>query len=93
MRLEGENDLYLTQRLVVQVGAELDWLLTDDDELDLASGLRELQFGLRTRYEIRRKFAPYLDLTWSRDESPRTAIASEVDAEGFRLGVGIRLIY
>ena len=93
VRLEGENDLYLTQRLVLQVGAELDWLLTDDDELDLASGLRELQFGLRTRYEIRRKFAPYLDLTWSRDESPRTTIAGEVDAEGFRLGVGVRLIY
>ena len=93
VRLEGENDLYLTQRLVLQVGAELNWLLTEDDELDLASGLRELRFGLRTRYEIRRKLGPYLDLTWSRDESRHTANASEVDAERFRLSVGIRLIY
>ena len=93
VRLEGKNDLYLTQRLVLQVETELDWLVTADEELDLESGLRRLQLGLRTRYEIRRKLAPYLDLTWSRDKAQRTPIPGEVEGEGLRLGVGVRLIY
>ena len=93
VRFEGENDMYLTQRLVLQLRTDLDWLLTADDELDLESGLRTLQLGLRTRYEIRRKLAPYLDLTWSREKARRTPIVGEIEVEGFRLGVGIRLIY
>lgn len=93
LRFEGENDLYLAQRLVLQLATELDWLITADDELDLGSGLRKLQFGMRTRYEIRRKFAPYVDLTWSREKTQRTPIPGEAELDGVRLGVGIRLIY
>ncbi len=93
LRFESENDLYLTQRLVLQLATELDWLITADDELDLGSGLRRLQLGARTRYEIRRKFAPYVDLTWTHEKAQRTPILADSELDGFRLGVGIRLIY
>jgi len=93
VRFEGENDLYLTQRLVLQLRTEVDWLITADDELDLESGSRRLRFGLRPRYELRRKFAPYLDFTWSSERARRTPSVGDFDADGFRLGVGVRLIY
>ena len=43
IRFEAENDLYLTQRLVLQLATELDWLLSADDELDLEPGLHKLE--------------------------------------------------
>ena len=93
LRFEGEDDLYLTQRLVLQLATELDWLITADDELDLGAGFRRLRVGVRTRYEIRRKLAPYVDLTWSREKAQRTPTLAEAELDGFRLGVGIRIIY
>lgn len=93
LRLEAENDLYLTQRLVLTLEGEVDWLLTADDELDTAAGVGALEFGLRTRYEIRRKFAPYLDLTWVREKDPRTVVPGRLETEGLRIGAGLRLIY
>ncbi|HIF23370.1 MAG TPA: copper resistance protein B [Gemmatimonadetes bacterium] len=93
LRFEGENDMYLTQRWVLQLATEFDWLITDDDELDLAAGFRRVEVGLRTRYEIRRKLAPYVDLTWSSEKTRRVPVPGEVDVDGVRLGVGVRLIY
>jgi len=91
-RLEAETDLYLTQRLVVSPGGEMDWLITDDEQLGLDSGISDLEIGVRTRYEIRRKFAPYVDLLWAR-EKEAVAGESPLTESGFRLGVGLRLIY
>ena len=93
LRLEAENDLYLTQRLVLQPAAEIDWLLTADDRLDYDAGISSLELGARVRYEIRRKLAPYVDLTWVRETDPRTPVPGGVEVEGIRLGAGLRLIY
>jgi copper resistance protein B len=94
VRLEADTDLFLTQRLVLTLGGELDWLLTDDDRLGLENGIAELEIGLRTRYEIRRKFAPYLDLLWVREkESVGTPDLSSITESGLRVGIGVRLIY
>ncbi|NCG31595.1 MAG: copper resistance protein B [Proteobacteria bacterium] len=93
LRLDAENDLYLTQRLVLTLEGEVDWLLTADDELDLAAGIASLGLGLRTRYEIRRKFAPYVDLTWVREKDLRTPVPGGIELNGLRIGAGLRLIY
>jgi len=92
LRLEAETDLYLTQRLVFSPGGEMDWLITDDERLGLDSGISDLEVGVRTRYEIRRKFAPYLDLLWAR-EKEALAGGSPIIESGFRLGLGLRFIY
>ena len=91
--LDAENDLYLTQRLVLTLEGEVDWLLTADDELDLAAGIASLELGLRTRYEIRRKFAPYVDLTWVREKDLRTPLPGGIELDGLRIGAGLRLMY
>jgi len=93
LRLEAETDLFLTQRAVLTLGGEADWLITGDDTLDLDAGFRTIELGIRTRYEIRRKFAPYVDLTWVDEAQPRTLLPGAVEAGRFRLGAGLRLIY
>lgn len=92
LRLEAETDLFLTQRAVLTLGGEMDMLVTDDTRLGLDSGISDLELGLRTRYEIRRKFAPYVDLLWVREQEgiPGGVAVTE---SGFRLGAGLRLIY
>lgn len=54
---EVEYDIKLTQRLILQPRAEA--------ELDVEDGLEEVQAGLRLRYDIRRKFSPYVGVEWT----------------------------
>jgi copper resistance protein B len=65
LRLKAEYDLLFTQRLILSPEIELDAYGEDDPELGLGSGLSNLEFGLRLRYEIRREFAPYIGVVWS----------------------------
>lgn len=92
MRLQAETDLFLTQRAVLTLGGESDVLLADDDRLGLDAGLADVEVGIRTRYEIRRKFAPYVDLLWAREQEAVPG-GTTVTESGFRLGAGLRLIY
>jgi copper resistance protein B len=93
LRFEADTDLFITQRMVLTVGGELDWLLTEDDTFDQAAGISAVELGVRTRYEFRRKFAPYIDLSWVDEAEPRTVMPGEMGAGHFRLGGGVRLIY
>jgi copper resistance protein B len=92
MRLEADTDLFLTQRMVLTLGGEMDVLFTDDERLGLDSGISELEFGIRTRYEIRRKFAPYVDLLWVREQEAVDG-GIPLTESGFRAGLGLRFIY
>lgn len=65
-RLDGSYDLQLTQRLVLQPRAEVNFAAKDDVEIGLGSGLSDAELGLRLRYEIQREFAPYIGVSWER---------------------------
>src|SRR3546814_11590198 len=58
-RLESYYDLRVTQRLIVQPRAELDFAAQDIPEIGIGAGLSNIEIGLRIRYEIDRQFAPY----------------------------------
>lgn len=60
LRLEAHYDLLFTQRLVLRPALELSAWGQDDAARGLASGLSGLEAGLRLRYEVHRKLAPYL---------------------------------
>ncbi len=92
LRLEAETDLLLTQRLILSLGGEADWLLTDDTRLGLDAGVSDLELGFRTRFEVRRKFAPYLDLLWVREKEAVPGAGPVVES-GLQIGAGLRLIY
>jgi copper resistance protein B len=64
LRLAGEYDLQLTQRLILTPDVELNVYGRDDPERLIGSGLANVELGLRLRYEIHRQFAPYLGFDW-----------------------------
>ena len=65
-RFKGEYDLRITQRFVLQPDLEFALYGKNDPELNIGSGLAEADLGLRLRYEITRKFAPYIGVSWGR---------------------------
>ena len=65
-RLEGYYDQPITQRLIVQPRAEMNFAAQDVRENGIGSGLSDVDLGLRLRYEIRREFAPYVGISWLR---------------------------
>jgi copper resistance protein B len=65
-RFSAEYDVLITQRLILQPELELRLFGKDDPENGIGSGLSDVEFGLRLRYEIRREIAPYIGLHWER---------------------------
>jgi copper resistance protein B len=66
-RVEGEYELLLTQRLILQPRTELEFAAQDVASLDIGAGLSTAELGVRLRYEIVRQFAPYVGVSWTRD--------------------------
>jgi copper resistance protein B len=64
-RVTGSYDLLLTQRLVAQPEFELNFYNKSDPTRGNGSGLSDLDFGIRIRYDIRRKFAPYVGFAYA----------------------------
>lgn len=64
-RLSGSYDLLLTQRWIAQTEVEINFYSKDDPSRRIGSGLSDLDTGVRLRYEIRRKFAPYIGFAYN----------------------------
>ncbi len=63
-RVEAEYELRLTQRLILQPRAEVNFALQDVPRLGIGRGLSTAEAGGRLRYEIKRQFAPYIGVNW-----------------------------
>jgi copper resistance protein B len=92
-RLEGDYDILLTNRLILQPTAELNFYGKNDPQRGIGSGLSNSEAGLRLRYEIRREFAPYIGVTWNRTygKTADYATAEGEDRSEARLVLGVRL--
>ena len=64
-RVEGSYDILITNRLIAQPQFELNFYSKRDPSREIGSGLSELDTGLRLRYEITRKFAPYIGVAYN----------------------------
>ncbi|MGN8124644.1 copper resistance protein B [Pseudomonas sp. 22082] len=93
VRLEGDYDILLTNRLILQPTAELNVYGKNDPQRGIGSGLSNTEAGLRLRYEIRREFAPYIGVTWNRTYGQTADYAREEseDRSEARLVLGVRL--
>ncbi|WP_140417181.1 copper resistance protein B, partial [Pseudomonas aeruginosa] len=93
LRLEGEYDILLTNRLILQPSAEVNLYGRNDPAHGIGSGLADSELGLRLRYEIRREFAPYIGVTWNRSygNSADLARAEGEDDDEARFVAGIRM--
>ncbi|NVZ22269.1 copper resistance protein B [Pseudomonas costantinii] len=92
-RLEGDYDILLTNRLILQPTAELNFYGRNDPQRRVGAGLSESEVGLRLRYEVRREFAPYVGVTWNRSygQTAQYARDEDEDISQLRWVVGVRL--
>ncbi|MET0778444.1 MAG: copper resistance protein B [Pseudomonas mandelii] len=92
-RLEGDYDILLTNRLILQPTADLNFYGKNDPQRGIGSGLSNTEAGLRLRYEIRREFAPYIGVTWNRTYGKTADYANDEgeDRSEARLVLGVRL--
>lgn len=63
-RVMSSYDALLTQRLILQPEIELNLYSKSDPGRGVGSGLADIDAGLRLRYELSRKFAPYLGVAY-----------------------------
>jgi copper resistance protein B len=64
-KITGSYDLLITQRLIVQPEFEVNFYTRKDRSRGIGSGPSDLDTGLRIRYEITRKFAPYVGFAYT----------------------------
>lgn len=93
LRVEADYDMLLTQRLVLQPRVEFNAYGKDDPAAGTGSGLSDASLGLRLRYEVRREFAPYVGVEWSRLFGGSAELAREDghDASALQWVAGVRL--
>lgn len=77
-RIEGYYDQRVTQRLILQPRIEFNLSAQDMPVRRLGSGLTDAELGLRLRYEIARRFAPYIGVSY-RAKTGRTATFARMD--------------
>ena len=92
-RLEGDYDILLTNKLILQPTAEFNFYGKNDPQRGVGSGLSESEIGLRLRYEFRPQFAPYVGVTWNRAYGRTADYAREEgeDNNEARLVLGVRV--
>ena len=94
LAFEGEYDIRVTQRLVLQPRASVRAAAQDVPERGLGAGLTGLDLDVRLRYEIRREFAPYLGVRgrYLLGETGDLAEAGGADSSWSLWVVGVRWV-
>jgi copper resistance protein B len=92
LRLEQSLDLPITQSLIAEPHLEANLFAQDVEEIDVGAGISDVEAGLQLRYEITRKFAPYVDAVWSRKlgETASLARAEGENPEKTTIRLGLR---
>jgi copper resistance protein B len=92
-RFTGTYDLRLTQRLIAQPRLEVNAASRRVQKFDIGSGMNDIALGLRVRYEIKREFAPYVGISWSRKLGNTADIARTAGehVDNFSIVAGVRL--
>jgi len=88
LRLEAEYEALLTQKLILTPSIATDLYTKENVSMGLEKGLSNITAGARLRYEIRREFAPYVGVEWSRNFG-NTADISPLDETYAVVGVRI----
>lgn len=91
-RVTLEQELMLTQKLVLMPEFEVNLYSKADNQTDIGSGLSDTIFSLRVGYELRREFTPYVGVNWQRKYGGSADHAREAGepVSDTRLLVGIK---
>ena len=91
-RLEAEYDQLITQRLVLQPRIDAEFSTQADPARGVGRGIKDVEVGLRLRYEIKRELAPYVGIAWSTKlgDTARLARVQGDEVRQMRLVFGVR---
>lgn len=91
--LKATKDLYITQKLVLQPRVESAFALQDSKRFGEGRGFNQLDLGLRLRYEIRREFAPYIGVDYTRlfGKTATYALRDGESARQWRFVTGVQM--
>ncbi|MEZ5690850.1 MAG: copper resistance protein B [Rickettsiales bacterium] len=94
-RLRQENDFLVTQRLILQPYVEANIYAQEVAKQEVGAGFSSAEIGLQTRYEISRKFAPYVDLRYERKFTKTASIAKQhlENKSDMIASIGVRLLF
>lgn len=94
-RLQAEYQLLLSQQLILQPEFETNIAIQKVEEFGVGSGINDIELGLRLRYEISRKFAPYVGVSWTRKLGNTADLAREEGESvgNFTILGGARLLF
>jgi len=94
-RLHQENDLLITQRLILQPYLEAELFLQNVPKRDIGRGLSHAGLGLQLRYEFSRRLAPYINVNYKRKFGRTAAIAKSngEDRDEMTATIGLRLLF
>ncbi len=92
-RLTTTKDLFLSQRLILQLRGETNVAIQRVKKFTTGSGLNNLEGGARLRYEIRREFAPYVGVSLDRSFGETATLVRQEDGNRsqIRFVVGVRV--
>jgi copper resistance protein B len=94
-KVAASYDLKVTQRLVAQPQVEMNFYSKPDPARGLGTGLTDIDTAIRLRYEVRRKFAPYIGFAYT-NQFGDTAADAKRSAEAVshqRFVFGLRTWY
>ncbi|MEW8029020.1 MAG: copper resistance protein B [Candidatus Thiodiazotropha sp.] len=91
-RLDAEYEYMFTQKWILSPELSMNLYSKDDNERGIGSGFSDMSLGLRLRYEIRREFAPYVGVNWSKKFGETADFAKDEgeDSSDTQIVVGIR---
>lgn len=91
-KIEAEYELMLTQRLVLIPRIETGLSMQDVPEYEQWQGITDVTVGSRLMYHLRREFAPYIGVSWSRKvgETANRLESENVDVDSTAIVAGVR---
>jgi copper resistance protein B len=94
-RASVSYDLLITNRLVLQPEAELNFASGWDREALISPGLYRIEAGIRLRYEITREFAPYIGFSYESYTGGATGLNRRIGEKPSQSTIvaGIRLVF
>lgn len=92
LSVSSEYELMLTQQLVLSPEVEFTAYGKSDEKMGVGSGLSSGELGLRLRYEIKREFAPYIGVNFSKKfgQTANFATAEGEETSDTQVVMGIR---
>jgi len=94
-RFKIENHFLITQKLITQPYLELNLSSDDSTKSGVASGITDTEIGLKTYYEITKKFAPYIDLRYERKLGANSSLAQKNNENNSDViaSIGLKVIF